>query len=148
MCSTVESAWQTVSLLFLIVNAIVNDTCVKGGWLRLLSRLREKHMLVSVVFYGLVGLAFLVWTPFSGYPPHLVLLGILSLFVAYGVYKGRSWAAWLIVGLFFAYTTFVLVTLYYALYIDLALSFVVVVFMVMSWIVAGYALEKRRYWSS
>jgi hypothetical protein len=100
--------------------------------------------LASTVFFGIVGLALLILLPFSGFPPHIGLLGITSLIAAYGLFMKRVWANWLVVALFFVVTTFSFFTLYYVLATDALASAGMIVYVVLTWIFTAYTVIKRK----
>src|SRR3989304_10264708 len=79
------------------------------------SRLQDIgfETLAPAVFYAAAGIVLLALLPFSNFPPHVGLTGILSLINAYGIFKKRFWAIWLVVALFFVAMTFSLYTLFY-----------------------------------
>ncbi len=71
-------------------------------------------ILLFSIFYlvvGLVEILFLAITSFIG-PPHLGVLGLLSLITAYGLFRMRRWSVFLVTALFFLGVTFGLTTLY------------------------------------
>jgi len=89
--------------------------------MQLASRFRTltPTSLASVAFYGVVGIIFLILLPFTGFPPHVGLIGITSLAAAYGLIMQRKWATWLVVALFLVATVFSLYTLYFVIGSDI-----------------------------
>src|SRR4030042_5100902 len=71
--------------------------------------------LAPIVFYGVVGVLFLVLLPIANYPPHIGLTGVVSLIAAYGLFRKRWWALRLVVALFLVAATISLYTLYFPL---------------------------------
>jgi hypothetical protein len=70
-------------------------------------------MLMFSIFYiavGIVEVGYFVIENFAA-PPHIPVLGILSLITAYTVFKMKKWALPLVVGLFFVGITFGATTL-------------------------------------
>jgi hypothetical protein len=65
------------------------------------------------MFYVVVGIAELGYFAIENVsaPPHIPVLGILSLITAYGLFKMKKWALPLVVGLFFVGITFGVTTL-------------------------------------
>jgi len=66
------------------------------------------------VFYiiaGAVEVSYLVIENFAA-PPHIGVLGLLSLITAYGLFKMRKWSVLLVIALFFLGITFGATTLY------------------------------------
>lgn len=110
------------------------------------SKLKSQAIgsLLPVVFYGLIGLLFLVLLPFSNYPPHVGLTGILSLIAAYGLFTKRFWAPWLVIALVFVATAFALFTLYYTLANDWLVSLGMIAYVVFAWLFSVYVLIKRK----
>lgn len=100
--------------------------------------------LASISFFGLVGLIFFILLPMSGFPPHVGLLAVSSVAAAYGLFKKRSWAIWLITGLLFVVTTFSVVTLYYVFGNDLLATIGFAVYLVLSWVFTVYVWATRK----
>ena len=100
--------------------------------------------LVPVVFYGTVGVIFLALLPFANFPPHIGLTGILSLVTAYGIFKKRFWALWLVVALFAVATTFSLYTLYVVAFSNLIVGISMIVYAVLTWTFTFYVVVKRK----
>ncbi len=114
--------------------------------MQLASKLKTQTpvSLATIAFYAIAGLFLLVLLPFSGFPPHVALLGITSLIAAYGLLMQRSWAKWLVAGLFFVATTFTLYTLYYALAIDAVTSAGMIVYALLTWLFTLIVVRKRN----
>jgi hypothetical protein len=110
------------------------------------SKLKNANIrtLAPVAFYGAVGVLFLVLLPLANFPPHIGLTGILSLITAYGLFKKRFWATWLVVALFFVATTFSLYTLYYVIFSNWIVGLSMIVFAVLIWLFTAYTLSKRK----
>jgi hypothetical protein len=100
--------------------------------------------LVPVVFYGAVGVIFLALLPFANFPPHIGLTGILSLVTAYGIFKKRFWALWLVVALFAVATTFSLYTLYVVAFSNWIVGISMIVYAVLTWTFTFYVVVKRK----
>jgi hypothetical protein len=100
--------------------------------------------LLSVAFYGIIGILFFLLLPFNNYPPHLGLTGILSLITAYGLFMKRFWAPWLVAAFVFVATTFSLVTLYFTLTSDLLVSLGLIVYVILTWLFTIYILNDRK----
>ncbi len=99
---------------------------------------------LAFAFYAVVGIVFLVLLPFSGYPPHVGLTGILSLITAYGLLMKRFWSVWLVAALFFVANVFSIVILYYTLTTNLLISAGLLVYLVLSWFLSFYVLNSRK----
>jgi len=104
----------------------------------------EFETLAPAVFYGAVGIVLLALLPFSNFPPHVGLTGILSLINAYGIFKKRFWAPWLVVALFFVATTFSLYTLYYIVFSNWIVGISMIAYAILTWVFTAYTLLKRQ----
>ena len=112
----------------------------------LASKLHGQNLgsIAPVAFYGVAGIVFLILLAFSGFPPHVALMGITSIVAAYGLFTNRKWVRWLVVVLFFVSTTFALYTLYYVLATDAITSAGMIVYAVLTWIFTVYVLKLRK----
>ena len=104
----------------------------------------DARELPPVVFYGAVGIVFLVLMPFASFPPHVGLTGILSLIAAYGIFKKKFWAIWLVVSLFAVATTISLYTLYVVQFSDLLVGVSMIVYAVLTWMFTAYIVLNRK----
>ncbi len=100
--------------------------------------------LAPVAFYGAAGVLLLVSLPFANFPPHVGLTGILSLITAYGIFKKRFWAEWLVLALFAVATTFSLYTLYFVGFSNLVIGIGMVAYAVLTWVFTLNMLLKRK----
>jgi hypothetical protein len=100
--------------------------------------------LAPAAFYGAVGIIFLVLLPLADFPPHIGLIGILSLVTAYSILKKRAWAVWLVGILFAVATTLSLYTLYVIAFTNWIVSASMIVYAVLTWIVTLYMILKRK----
>jgi len=100
--------------------------------------------LAPVVFYGAVGVIFLALLPLANFPPHVGLTGILSLITAYGIFKKRFWALWLVVALFAVATTFSLYTLYIVAFSNWIVGMSMIAYAVLTWAFTLYLVLKRK----
>ncbi len=112
----------------------------------LASKLKMQSIgsLAPMAFFGIAGIIFLVLLPLSGFPPHVALLGIVSVVAAYGLFMNRKWARWLVVVLFFVATTFSLYTLYYVVASDALATASLIAYLVLTWIFTIYLLRTRK----
>ena len=110
------------------------------------SKLKVDNLgsLATSAFYGVVGIIFLVLLAMSGFPPHIGLMGVTSLIAAYGLFRKRAWAIWLVVALFFVATTFALYTLYFVFAIDALATVGMFAYAILTWIFTVYAIAKRE----
>jgi len=100
--------------------------------------------LASIAFYGLAGVIFLVLMATTGFPPHVALIGIVSVVTAYGLFMKRGWAAWLVVAMFFVVTTFTLYTLYFVVATDAVAALGMIVYAVLTWVFTFFIVRKRQ----
>ena len=100
--------------------------------------------LVPVVFYGVVGVLFLVLLPIANYPPHIGLTGIVSLIAAYGLFTKRWWALRLVIALFLVAATISLYTLYFTLLNNWLVSVGLIVYVLLSLYFMYYTYTRRN----
>jgi hypothetical protein len=100
--------------------------------------------LLTTLFYGAVGIIFLVFLPLTNFPPHIGLTGLLSLITAYGIIKKRFWAFWLVIALFAVATTMSLYTLYVIGFTNVIIGVSMVVYADLTWLVTLYIVLKRK----
>ena len=110
----------------------------------IISRIGNKGIFATSVFYATVGIIFLILLPMSGFAPHIGLLGIISLVTAYGFFRKRIWSFWLVVILFISATTFAVFVIYDVMTTELLTASVMIAFLVLTWIFTGYAILKRK----
>lgn len=108
-------------------------------------QIESMGMFASFVFYVFVGLVcFTILAVVDFRLIHIGIIGILSLITAYGLFKNRSWALWVVVTLFFIATTFSVFMLYYAFGQDMLLNVSVIVYLILTWFFTGYTALKRK----
>ena len=114
-----------------------------------------EHPVVFVfsIFYLVAAGALLVILALSSFAIVTVgFLGILSLLAAYGLFKLKKWAVWLVVALFFPEITFSLSTLYsliamgtfYASTADLLLNLSLIFYALFCFVSLVYVVAKRE----
>jgi len=110
------------------------------------SRLQDIgfETLAPAVFYAAAGIVLLALLPFSNFPPHVGLTGILSLINAYGIFKKRFWAIWLVVALFFVAMTFSLYTLLFIGFSNWIVSSGMIAYAVLTLVFTLYLALKRN----
>jgi len=106
-------------------------------------KIEDLGMFTAFIFYAIVGIICFVVLPMADFPPHIGIIGILSLITAYGLFQKRSWAIWLVVMLFFVATAFSTVTLYYVLGNDILFGISMIVYIILTWIFTAYTATKR-----
>ena len=104
----------------------------------------DAKALAPVAFNIAVGIIFLALLPFANFPPHIGLTGTLSLVAAYGVFKKRFWALWLVVALFAVATTMSLYTVAVLAFSNWSVSISMIVYAVLTWLVTFYIVLKRK----
>ena len=112
----------------------------------LASRLKNFNRIeiAALAFYALSGIILLVFLFFTGFPPQLALLGILSLITGYGIFTKRGWAPWLLFVLFAGAATFSIYTLAVAGFSNVLLGICMVAYAVLTLVFAGYLLLVKR----
>ena len=110
------------------------------------SRLKtvDFRALAPVVFYGTVGIIFLVLLPLANFPPHIGLTGSLSLVAAYGIFKKRFWTIWLVLALLAVATTISLYTLYVIAFTNWIVGISMIVYAVLTWLFTFQIVSKRE----
>jgi uncharacterized membrane protein YecN with MAPEG domain len=101
-------------------------------------------MFATFIFYAIVGIVCFVVLPMTNFPPHFGIIGIFSLVAAYGLFKKRVWAIWLVAMLFFIATTVSVVTLYHVLLNDLLLGISSIAYLILTWVFTAYTVAKRK----
>ena len=104
----------------------------------------EISTLAPIIFFVAVGIVFLALLPFTGFPPHIGLTGVLSLVAAYGLLKKTFWAIWLVGALFVAAMVISLYTLFSMGFSNLAVGLGMVAYAVLTLIVTLYLVLKNR----
>ena len=109
------------------------------------SKLKENiGMLLVAVFYAIAGILGLVEFYIANFPPHLAIMGILSILAAYGVFQKRAWSFWLVAIMFFVATTFSAYQLYYTIGKDLLLNVTLAGYIVLTWIATICMITRRK----
>ena len=110
------------------------------------SRLRIESwgIFATSAFYAIVGIAFLALLPLNGFPPHVGILGILSLIAAYGMFRKRAWSFWFIIILFFANTTYAIYVIYSVLGSNYLFGVGMIFYLILTWVFTAYAANKRK----
>jgi len=107
-------------------------------------KIENAATLVPFAFYIVAGIIFLAVLPLSNFPPHIGIIGILSLLTAYGLIRKRFWTLWIAVMLLFIATTFSIVTFYYSFGEFLLLDISLAAYLILTWIFTVYVAMKRR----
>lgn len=108
-------------------------------------KIESTGMFAAFVFYAIVGIIWFTVLPMANFPPHIGLLAIFSLITAYGLFKKRIWAIWLVVMLFFVVTTFSAYMLYYYFVLEnVFLGLSMIAYLVLTWVFTAYIAIKRK----
>ena len=112
----------------------------------LASRLKSFNRIeiAAIAFYAVTGIILLAFLPFTGFPPQLALIGILSLITDYSIFTKRGWAPWLLFILFAGASTFSIYTLAIAGFSNAPLGISLTVYAVLTWIFTIYILLIKR----
>jgi hypothetical protein len=110
------------------------------------SKLKTENIgiFAALAFYAIAGIVCLAVLPLANFPPHIGIIGILSLITAFGLFKKRVWTIWLIFVLFFVATTFSAYTLYYFSGRYLLLDISTSAYLILTWIFTAYAAARRK----
>ena len=119
--------------------------------LKLKFKVENPVVFLFSVFYiiaGAVEVSYLVVENFAA-PPHIGVLGLLSLITAYGLFKMRKWSVLLVTALFFLGITFGATALYNSIILQTfegALLFhtALIAYMIILLIAFVYVVAKRE----
>jgi len=110
--------------------------------------------LLFPIFYIVVGLALVGYFVIENIaaPPHILVLGILSLITAYSLFKKEKWTLPLVIGFFFTGITFGIITLANSVALQtfsgsVLFHITLIVYMVILLIASVYILIKREKFS-
>jgi hypothetical protein len=104
----------------------------------------DAKALAPVAFYIAVGIIFIALLPFANFPSHIGLTGTLSLVTAYGIFKKRFWALWLVIALFAVATTISLYTIAVLAFTNWSVSISMIVYAALTWLTTFYIVLKRK----
>ncbi len=115
------------------------------------SKIKNPAVLLFSIFYVAVGIIEMGYFAIENFaaPPHIPVLGILSLITAYTVFKMKKWALPIVVGLFFVGITFGATTLSNSLELQTlgdAMLFhtALIAYMIILLIASVYIVAKRE----
>ena len=115
------------------------------------NKIENPTMLLFSIFYIAVGIAEVGYFAIESFaaPPHIPVLGILSLITAYSIFKMKKWALPLVVGLLATGITFGATTLSNSITLQtfggaILFHLVLIVYMIILLIVSIYLLAKRE----
>ena len=107
-------------------------------------KIDDTRMFVALIFYAVAGVISFAALPMAGFPPHIGIIGMLSIIVAYGLFRKRTWTIWFVVILFFTATAFSVIMLYYYFGTDLILDMSMVAYLILTWVFTAYTVNKRK----
>jgi uncharacterized membrane protein (DUF2068 family) len=115
------------------------------------SKIENPAVLLFSIFYIAVGIAEVGYFAIENFvaPPHIPVLGILSLITAYSLFKMKRWTLPLAVGLFVTGITFGAITLYTSVAVQsfggaLLFHLALIAYMIILLIASGYIVAKRE----
>ncbi|MGQ9507328.1 MAG: hypothetical protein ACUVTB_05660 [Candidatus Bathycorpusculaceae bacterium] len=111
-------------------------------------KMENVGIFLALTFYVVVGVICFVVLPLANFLPTLGIMGVLSLITAYGIFKKRFWAIWLVVMLLFIATTFSASMLYSYFGKDLIIDISMFAYLILTWIFTAYAVAKRKVFES
>ena len=114
------------------------------------SKIKNPAVLASIFYIaaGIIQVGYFAIESFSA-PPHIPVLGILSLITAYTVFKMKKWALPLVVGLFLVGITFGATTLSNSLELQtfgdaMLFHLALIAYMIILLIASVYIVAKRE----
>ena len=127
------------------INFTLTALRLKGLEVSLGAKLKAGNvqMVSAIIFYSAVGIICFALLPIANFPPHIGIIGVLSLITACGLFKKRVWTIWFGMVLFFVATTFSMYTLYY-LWQNLVFAASMAVYLVLTWVFTAYMVSKRE----
>ncbi|MFQ5999229.1 MAG: hypothetical protein ACE5J6_00490 [Candidatus Bathyarchaeia archaeon] len=119
--------------------------------MRLKTKLKVENpaALILSIFYAIVGMVFLsIFVVYDFKPPHVAIIGVLSLITAYGVFKMEKWAVWLVVALFVLGNAFgipiLITTNPWTATSGLLLQSLLIIYLIITWVISVYVVAKRK----
>jgi hypothetical protein len=103
----------------------------------------NRIQLASIAFYAVSGILLLALLPFTGFPPHMGFLGIVSLITAYSLFTKRAWAPWLVFIMLVTITVFSGVTLYSVGFSNLLVTALILPYLVLAWVFTVFLLRRK-----
>ncbi len=107
-------------------------------------RSTSRPKLAAISFYAVTGILLLAFLPLTGFPPHMGLLGIVSLITAYSLFTGRAWTPFLVFILLVANTVFALYTLYSVGFSNFLVGLSMLAYAVLTWVMTALLLIKGK----
>jgi hypothetical protein len=92
----------------------------------------------SYLFYIVGGIALLVFLPLTGFPPHVLLLGILSIVTGYFIFKERKQTTALVVIYFITASVFSLYTVIVNGFSNYVVASLLIIYALLTWVFSIY----------
>jgi hypothetical protein len=114
------------------------------------SKIKNPAVLLFSIFYVAVGIVEVGYFAIENFaaPPHIPVLGILSIITAYTIFETKKWALPLVVGLFFVGITFGATTLSNSLALQtgdaILFHLALIAYMIILLIASVYIVVKRE----
>jgi hypothetical protein len=86
----------------------------------------------------------LVFLSLSGFPPHLALLGVLSLITSYSLFTNRVWATWLVFIMLITISVFSLYALSAVGFSNATVTLIMIAYTALTWTVAAWLWLRRK----
>jgi hypothetical protein len=112
----------------------------------MMSKIKEMKRLdlASDLFYLVSGIIMLIFTPLINFPPHVALLGVVTLITAYSLLKDKNWKVWLIAIVVITGTVFSVDTMINIGFTNLPLTGLMVAYLVLAWIFTVYLTLLKK----
>ena len=107
-------------------------------------KVNSRAELGSILFYIVSGVILLALLPFTGFPPHLALIGIFSIITAYSVLTKRAWSIFLVFIQFVIATTFSLWTIFSVGFSNYLVTISLIAYLALTLIVTAYIALWRK----
>ncbi|MCW4016232.1 MAG: hypothetical protein NWF06_07675 [Candidatus Bathyarchaeota archaeon] len=115
------------------------------------SKIENPIMRIMAIFYIIVGIAQLGYFAIESFaaPPHIPVLGLISLITAYSVFTMKKWTLPLVAGLFFIGMTFGATTLVNSLALQtfpdaMLFNIALIAYMIVLLIASAYIIKSRE----
>lgn len=115
------------------------------------NKTENQTMRIIAIFYIAIGLSEVGYFAVEGFiaPPHILVLGILSLITAYSILKIKKWTMPLVIGLFLLGTTFGATTLANSIVLQtlsgaILFHVILIAYMIILFISSIYIIAKRK----
>ena len=112
-------------------------------------KVENPAVFIISIFYTIAGIVFLSIFVADGLkPPHVGIIGVLSLMTTYGVFRKEKWAVWLVFVLFILGNTVGIITLIFTSTwppeFGLWLQLPLIIYLIVTWVISIYVVAKRE----